>query len=124
MNAPAHLNAADQANLIAGKVVAHATAYLDGRNDASELARNARALQIELLGAPSDDPKARPILDVARLLVAAMMGASWAAGEARQDRWQHVMGALVELVRHESNALRGDDVSTAYRAGRGVEVAT
>ena len=93
------------ANFIAGKVVAHATAFLDGRNDAIELGRNARADQIELM-AGGEDAAAKQVLDASRLLVVSMMGTSYAQGEQRQDRWQMVMGALVELVRHESLALR------------------
>lgn len=102
---PQHFMPAEHANFLAAKVVAHATAFLDGRNDAAELGRNAKAMQIELM-IGTDDPASRAVLDPARLLVVAMMGASYAHGEPRQDRWQHVMGALVELVRHESTELR------------------
>jgi hypothetical protein len=92
------------ASFLAAKVVAYATAYLDGRNDATELGRNAKTMQFELMTG-TDDPPSRAVLDPARLLVVAMMGTSYAEGETRQDRWQHVMGALVELVRHEAAAL-------------------
>jgi hypothetical protein len=102
---PANFTPAEHANFLAGKAVSYATGYLDGRHDASQLARHARALQIELLAAP-DDPAARAILDPVRMLMVAMTCTSWAFGEARQDRWQHVMGSLVELVRHESIELR------------------
>lgn len=102
---PQNFTPAEHANFIAGKVVAYATAFLDGRNDAAELGRNARAVQIELMTG-IDDVTAKPMLDSARLLVVAMMGTSYAHGDQRQDRWQMVMGALVELVRHESLALR------------------
>jgi hypothetical protein len=129
MNAPAHLSSSDQANLLAGHALAYATAYLDGRNDATELARNTRSVQIAC------DAPAKPLLDAARMLVVAMTAAAWAApeqasdsgepsrtaqmiaAETRLDRWQHVMGALVELVRHEAIAL------AAHRAGN-VECAT
>jgi hypothetical protein len=37
------------------------------------------------------------------------MGAAMARGEARQDRWQQVMGSLVELIRHESRQLARAD---------------
>ena len=41
-----------------------------------------------------------------------MLYTARAQDEARQDRWQHVMGALVELVRIESRALRDSKVAT------------
>jgi hypothetical protein len=96
---------AEHANFIAAKVIAHATAYLDGRNDAADLGRNARSVQCELIPI-TEDRTAKAILDPARLLVVAMMGAAASEGDARLDRWQHVMAALVELVRHESHELR------------------
>lgn len=95
----------ESANFIAAKAVAHATAYLDGRNDAALLARNADDMQCELIVASSEG-NANRILDPTRLLVVAMSRTAIAQGEARQDRWQSVMGALVELVRHESHELR------------------
>jgi len=97
---------AEHANFLGAKVVAHATALLDGRHDAAQALANARAVTCELVAAP-DDPAARAILDPARLLVVALMGAAQSdAGSARQDRWMHVMGALVELVRSEANELK------------------
>ncbi|ODM71718.1 hypothetical protein [Bradyrhizobium elkanii] len=102
-------SAAEHANFIAAKVVSHATAYLDGRNDLADLARNAASVMIELV-ACSDDREARSILDPARLLTIAMIGTAGAASDARLDRWQQVMGALVELVRHESHELRRSGV--------------
>lgn len=96
---------AEHANFLAGKVIAYATAYLDGRNDAAVLGGNARAAMLELVVA-TDDPTAKAILDPSRLLVIAMLNTSAAEGEARQDRWQQVMGALVEMVRHESRELK------------------
>lgn len=107
-NATSHVRftPAEHANLIAGKVVAHATAYLNGFNDAATLGRNARSIQVELLGA-GEDLQAKAILDAARLLVVAMHNTASAIGEARQDRWQRLMGDLVELVRLESTELRG-----------------
>jgi hypothetical protein len=97
--------AVEHANFVAAKVVSHATAFLDGRNDAGELGRNARSVMCELIPV-TDDASAKAILDPARLLTIAMMNTAAAEGDARQDRWQHVMGALVELVRHESHELR------------------
>jgi hypothetical protein len=102
----ANFTAAEHANFLGAKTVAHATALLDGRNDGAQALRNARAITCELIAAP-DDPAANAILDPARLLVVAMMGAASAdPGSPRQDRWMHVMGALVELVRHEANELK------------------
>jgi hypothetical protein len=95
----------EHANFVVAKAVSHATAYLDGRNDADQLGRNARAVMCELIPV-TDDPRAKAILDPARLLTIAMLNAAVAQGEARQDRWSQVMGALVELVRHESTELR------------------
>jgi hypothetical protein len=105
----ANFTPAEHANFVAAKVVALATAFLDGRNDAAELRRNAQSLMCEIV-AVSDDAPARAILDPTRLLVIAMAGTAAASGEARQDRWQHLMGALVELVRFESHELRRSGV--------------
>lgn len=85
---------------VAARVVSHATAFLDGRNDRADLARSAHSLMIELV-ACGDEPAAKSILDPARLLVIAMIGAAGAASEARLDRWRQVMVALVDLARHE-----------------------
>lgn len=96
------------ANFLAAKAVSHATAFLDGRNEARELAGNARSLEFELMAsfAGVSDYRVTAILDPTRMLVFAMLRTAEAEGEARQDRWQHVMGAMVELVRLESTALR------------------
>lgn len=96
---------AEHANFLAAKVIAYATAYLDGRNDAAALGISARSAMLELVVA-TDDPTAKAILDPARLLAVAMLNTSAAEGEARQDRWMQVMGALVEMVRHESRELK------------------
>jgi hypothetical protein len=93
------------ANLLAGHAVAHATAYLDGRHTAEQLADHVRRLQIELLAAPQD-LAANQILNPVRLLTVAMTHTAAARGQARQDRWEQVMGALVELVRVESRSLK------------------
>lgn len=95
----------EHASFLAAKTVAHATAYLDGRNDAARLGLDARSIQFEILGAP-EDTSAKAVLDAARMLVVAMLGAAGAIGERRQDRWHHVMGALVELVRNEAAEMR------------------
>lgn len=103
----AHLRSIDQANLLAGQAVAYATAFLDGRHDAAQLASHANKLQLELT--MSNDPSTNAILDPVRLLNIAMMRTAIAQGEARQDRWQHVMASLVELVRDESRSLLGGE---------------
>lgn len=98
--------APEHANFLGAKAVALATSYLDGRNDGAQLARDADGMQCELIAAISD-PQANRILDPTRMLLVAMARTAMAHGEgARQDRWQLVMGALVELVRHESTELR------------------
>lgn len=101
---PAGFTPAQHASFLAAKAVAHATSYLNGHSNAATLGHNAKAMQFELMTG-SDDAASRAVLDPARLLVVAMMGTSYAQGETRQDRWQHVMGALVELVRHEAQAM-------------------
>ncbi|SDC08529.1 hypothetical protein SAMN05216337_1001217 [Bradyrhizobium brasilense] len=102
-------SAAEHANFIAGKVVAYATAYLDGRNDLADLARNAASVMVELI-ACSDDAAAKVILNPARLLANAMTITAGATSDASVDRWQQVIGSLVELVRHESSELRKSGV--------------
>jgi hypothetical protein len=96
----------DAANLLAGHAVAYATAFLDGRHNAEQLGANAARLQADLFAAR--DPATNGILDPVRLLSISMLHTARAKGEARQDRWQHVMGAMVELVRIESRALLDD----------------
>jgi hypothetical protein len=98
---PSDFSTAEHVNFIAAKVVAHATAYLDHRNDRELLARNAQAVMGELLISIGEDRAAKAILDPTRLLVQAMMGTANAEGEARLDRWRDVMAALVDLVRQE-----------------------
>jgi len=100
----------DAANLLAGQAVAHATAYLDGRHDVERLTDNALLLEAVLFSAR--DPATNCILDPVRLLTLAMLHTARARDEARQDRWRHVMGALVELVRTESRALRDSKMAT------------
>jgi hypothetical protein len=104
----------DAANLLAGQAVAYATAYLDGRQDAEQLLANALRLEPDLFAAR--DPATNGILDPVRLLTIAMLHTASVQDEARQDRWQHVMGALVELVRSESRVLR--DAKRAAEEGR------
>jgi hypothetical protein len=111
MHGSSHFTPAEAANFLAAKAVAHATAFLDGRNNEAELARHADAVQLELMAYA--DPSTNIILDPVRLLNVAMMRTAVASGEGRQDRWRQVMGALVKLVQHESVELR---ISGAQRS--------
>lgn len=95
----------EHANFIAAKVVAHAMAYIERRNDREQLGRNAQSDMIELV-ACSDEPLARTILDPTRLLVIAMIGTAGSEDQARRARWCDVMIALISMVRHESHELR------------------
>jgi hypothetical protein len=110
----------DQANLLAGQAVAYATAYLDGRHDAAKLGAHADKIMVELLAI--SDSRTAALLDPVRLLTVSMMrtaahalvhqaaeggGLNGLAAHApfilgRLDRWQHIMGCFVELVRHEA----------------------
>lgn len=103
-----YLTLPEQANFLAARTIAYATAFLDGRNGAEELARHADAVQCEIMTAWSAQTNiaVNAILDPVRLLVVAMRCAAVAIGEVRQDRWQAAMGSLVELVRNEANELR------------------
>jgi hypothetical protein len=115
------LSPLDRANLLAGHAIAYATAFLDGRHKAHELARNAEVMQLNLDMTTTGDLAANAILDPVRMLNVAMTraaravleqpkdGSGRAPWEARQDRWQQVMGALVELVRQESRSIAGED---------------
>lgn len=104
----ANFTPVEVANFLAAKAVACATAFLDGRDDETKLAGHATSLQGELTTTftASPDLNVTAILDPTRMLVFAMRCTADAQGEARQDRWQHVMGAMVDLVRLESTALR------------------
>src|ERR1700730_10676755 len=108
MNDARLLTFAEEASFLAARAIAHATAYLDGRNDTAELARHVDGLQCELMTvwSATSDLHINAILNPVRLLVVAMRHAASAHGEARQDRWHQVMGSLVELVRQESRELR------------------
>ena len=112
----ANFSPADHANLLAAKVAAHASAFLDGRHDAARLAANSHAVFCELIAAP-EDAGARAVLGPVRLLVVAMMGAASAQDEARLDRWMHVMAALIELVRQECRALNAVPVCLSQAEG-------
>jgi hypothetical protein len=116
MSAATHLAPIDEANLLAGQAVAYATAYLDGRQSAEQLAAHAARVSVKLVIALHTDaapnPAVRAILIPVRLLAVAMTHAARATDQARQDRWRDVMGSLIELTRIESRALRDSKVAT------------
>lgn len=114
-----HLTRIEQANLIAGHAVSYATAYLDGRHTAQQLADNTDRLFLDLLVIHSAETSA--FLVPVQLLAMAMMRAARDAQDGRRllysttttnqdrlDRWHSVMGSLVELVTHESRNLAKD----------------
>lgn len=106
-----HLTRVEQANLIAGHAVAYATAYLDGRHTAQQLADNADRLFLDLLVIETAETSA--FLVPVQLLALTMMRTARCAQDLSQwpshlDRWQQVMGALVNLVLHESRHLAKD----------------
>lgn len=106
-----HLTRAEQANLIAGHAVAYATAYLDGRHTAAQLADNADRLFLDLLVIGTAEISA--FLVPVQLLAMTMMRTARCAQDISQwpshlDRWQQVLGALIELVCHESRQLAKD----------------
>ena len=106
----------DAANLLAGQAVAYATAYLDGRQNAEQLAAHAARVHVKLVIAlhtdTTPDPAVKAILNPVRLLAVAMTHAARATDQARQDRWREVMGALIGLARIESRALRDSKAAT------------
>lgn len=100
-----HLSPTAQANLLAGHAVACASAFLDGRHGVVELASNADSLFLDLMVVHQVETNG--FLDPVRLLLIAMMRtARYGLGDARREKWQQVMGSLVELVQHESRELR------------------
>lgn len=106
----ASLTPAELASFLAARAIAAATAYLGGRSDAARFSHDASQLMGEML-AVSIEPGLSPLLDPTRILIVAMTRTAAAHGVARQDRWQQVIGALVELVRHENAALRNSGAS-------------
>lgn len=95
---------AEHANFVAAKVVALATAFIDGRKDLADLGRNAVSVKIEILACVYDGREARAILGPALLLANTMILTSTSAGGL--DGWQKVIQSLVEKVREESHELR------------------
>lgn len=118
-----HLTRIEQANLIAGHAVSYATAYLDGRHTAQQLADNADRLFLDMLVVHTAETSAF-LVPVQLLAVTMMQTARHArispAGEEgrldaqsiaayeRLDRWQSVMGSMVNLVLNESRNLTKD----------------
>ncbi|WP_027517839.1 hypothetical protein [Bradyrhizobium sp. WSM1417] len=106
-----HLTRAEQANLIAGHAVAYATAYLDGRHTAQQLADNADRLFLDLL--VIETAETSTFLIPVQLLALTMMRTARCARDisqwpSREDRWQAVMASLVDLVMNESRELTKD----------------
>ncbi|MDX3971122.1 MAG: hypothetical protein QHD01_31640 [Bradyrhizobium sp.] len=106
-----HLTRIEQANLIAGHAVSYATAYLDGRHTAQQLADNADRLFLDLLVIST--PETSTFLVPVQLLAVAMMRTARCHQDigqwpSREDRWQAVLGSLVELVTNESRQLAKD----------------
>lgn len=66
-----HLTRIEQANLIAGHAVSYATAYLDGRHTAQQLADNADRLFLDLL--VITNPETSAFLVPVQLLAVTMM---------------------------------------------------
>lgn len=103
-----YLTLPEQANFLAARTIAYATAYLDGRDDAEALFLHVGELQSEIMMCWIGivDIHVNAILDPVRMLIVTMRRAALAEGDTRLERWKHVMGALVEMVRHESIELR------------------
>jgi hypothetical protein len=104
-----HLSRLDQAHLIAGHAVSYATAYLDGRHSAQQLADNAARLFLDL--GLIETQETISFLVPVKLLVTTMMQTARrkipdaAQTDARAERWHAVLASLVELVIHESRQL-------------------
>lgn len=100
------LSPRDAANLLAGKAVAGAEAYLFGHSDRGGLGRAADALMLEVFNAEDDRPSV--LLDQVRILTIVMLRTARSEGE-RNARWRSsVLAAFAELVRNESLGLRHD----------------
>lgn len=107
-----HLTRIEQANLIAGHAVAYATAYLDGRHTAAQLADHADRLFLDLLVVHNAETSA--FLVPVQLLAITMMRTARRKipvsleTDAQAERWHAVLASLVELVCHESRNLAKD----------------
>lgn len=112
MSDAARLSPIDAANMLAGHAVAYASAFLDGRHDARQLASNADSIFTSALSF-NDNVETNLILHPVRLLATAMRGTALSAldptqTETRNERWQKAMASLVELVCNYSLQLRKD----------------
>ena len=117
------INPIDQANLVAGHAVSYATAFLDGRHNAAQLADNADRLFLDLLVVES--PETSSFLIPVQLLAITMMRIAKHAREGHEPRelyattpwhdrmlrWQQVLASLVELVCQESVTLKQEKYS-------------
>ncbi len=107
-----HLTRMEQANLLAAQAVSYATAYLDGRHDAVKLSDNADALLLDLLVINTEETSSF-LIPVQLLSITMMQAAKHArlislGANDRTERWHQVMGALVDLVMHDSRQLIRD----------------
>lgn len=114
MSEHARLSPLAQANLLAGHAVSYATAYLRGDHDAVKLGDNAHRLFLDMLVV--ENAETSSFLIPVQLLAIAMMRIARNAATShrvdaqafrdRSERWEAVMGSLVELVCHESRQLK------------------
>lgn len=106
MSSSTSLTPQEVASFLAATAIAGATAFIDGRSDAAALAKASDDLAGKLLLAGSD-PATNGVLDPTRMLVICMMHAAIATGP-RLLRWQAIMVSIVDLVRTENAAMRGE----------------
>lgn len=105
------LSAVDAANLLAGQAVAEGEAYLADMRDAAQIKTVADQLwrghdaiaRRALIDRRAHGPE---ILVPVRLLITALARVARATGDEHRMRWRRVLASLVDLVRHESLALR------------------
>ncbi len=109
MSSSAELSPQHVAAYLAGKAIAAAQAFLDGRSDAEAMAKAVDQLYGELL-AVGDSVGCNALLDPTRLLAVTMMRTARVA-DLQQQRWRCVMVALADLVRSEARALREDNAN-------------
>lgn len=107
-----HLTRSEQALLLAGHAVSYATAYLDGRHDAAKLADNADRLFLDLLIIETEETSTF-LIPVQLLAITLMRTAKQArvialGSEERLERLHQVVGALVNLVIHDSRQMKRD----------------
>lgn len=99
-----HLSPIAQANLLAGRAVSYATAFLDGRQSAWQLGMNAEALQHQIL-TMHREAETNELLDPVGLLAAAMTHTARAClpesrdPAERREKWMFIMASFVDLIR-------------------------